>query len=758
MANPTSIFGDFATRYDSFLTQAVSDGTNASLFQVLKKDEIGKEAPASLIFQAGGQLWSNGVDDFISSAYQKHYSSQKLWGRGSLASLQALGIDDGLLEDDLGQDQATNLLYYVVSVDGAASSTWAVVPVSGASLPNPLTSPHVPNADAERFGAASSADAARATALGSSAAADFVDSVALGHAAATVKASQLMAGSSAAPLTEMVLGNGETNAAPQAIIFRGSNAIGTDIAGADLCFGASRGTGAADGGHLFFRTSRPGASGSILNAAVDRISVRADTGFTGINKTVPATIFHIDAAAEVPELRVEGDGTNDASLNLVVPGEAAKLSLDSITGAMLFGAGISSDSVQFAADAPTDSMHMDAVGRVGFGDVPGTGASQIQGIDNATLAEPLALWNKSRTLSDNTSIGFYVGDDGGGGFQDKVGRIRNKLTGNFSDAANSNSALFLEVMQQGVLRAPLFLKGDGLLQISAPTAGAAQLQLFEEGFGGSFSQIRSSAGELQLGNVSNAAAIRIQAGAPDDAINILPSGFVGIGGTPTEQLHVFGDRIVCETAGAAACLDLRTASQPAWAISGLNTTGALVIGNPTTAIVTVQKAAPGGSLVVQASGKLKTESSNTGIQIDNTGEIEQNTPLTLTGTAAVDVVTMDSTNYLDANYTRITNAIRVDEAGPGRYRFDVRLDFLNDSAIFRSGTWSVNKNGTPVKTFKWTLDATAGDVFSASAVVTMSGLVANDLVTISAVHTQTQASGSVDAENGRITVTRLGML
>lgn len=63
---------DYRIPLATFLATAVSDATWFDVIQKLKNDEPGKEAAASDIDEAGGQLWSNLVDDSWLEQYRIH--------------------------------------------------------------------------------------------------------------------------------------------------------------------------------------------------------------------------------------------------------------------------------------------------------------------------------------------------------------------------------------------------------------------------------------------------------------------------------------------------------------------------------------------------------------------------------------------------------------------------------------------------------------------------------------------------------------
>ncbi len=126
MGNTVNAF-DFDDSLAVFLAGAVSDGTFSDVIVTLKFDEIGNEALASQIDAAGGQLWSNVFDDYLQATYPTFYRATKIWRRADAAARDALGSDDDLAVDDIGYTEDINDFFYVVSVDGPAASTWALV-------------------------------------------------------------------------------------------------------------------------------------------------------------------------------------------------------------------------------------------------------------------------------------------------------------------------------------------------------------------------------------------------------------------------------------------------------------------------------------------------------------------------------------------------------------------------------------------------------------------------------------------------------
>lgn len=72
---------------------------------------------------------------------------------------------------------------------------------------------------------------------------------------------------------ELVLGNGDTSATPTSSTLRGTNGVGTDIAGASLTVLAGRGTGAGAGGQFIVQTAPAGTTGTTLGTAANRLVI-----------------------------------------------------------------------------------------------------------------------------------------------------------------------------------------------------------------------------------------------------------------------------------------------------------------------------------------------------------------------------------------------------------------------------------------------------------------------------------------------------
>lgn len=139
------------------------------------------------------------------------------------------------------------------------------------------------------IGQAAEATAESGTAVGMGAQADALDSISigrvaniqhatsigLGRAATSTATNQFVVGGSGAAISTIYVGNGVTNASPQALTFNVTGGTGTNIAGANFTLAGGISTGNASGGSLLFQTSSSGASGTGSNSLTTRLTINA---------------------------------------------------------------------------------------------------------------------------------------------------------------------------------------------------------------------------------------------------------------------------------------------------------------------------------------------------------------------------------------------------------------------------------------------------------------------------------------------------
>jgi hypothetical protein len=103
--------------------------------------------------------------------------------------------------------------------------------------------------------------------------------------------SMFIAGSSSYPISSVSFGKGYRNGSPTDYIIRGTNASGSNIAGANIIIAGGFGTGTGMGGAVIFQTAKGGASGTDENLLQTRLSVLGDGAvrWTGISPATTAS-------------------------------------------------------------------------------------------------------------------------------------------------------------------------------------------------------------------------------------------------------------------------------------------------------------------------------------------------------------------------------------------------------------------------------------------------------------------------------------
>ena len=116
---------NFSISLADFLATAISDGTNNDIYNVAKIDT--DATPASQINEAGGELWSNGIDGMWLATYQQLYKGAKWWSVADATARNALGSDDALGVNDLLYKIDDSTLWYCTAVTGGSTSTWSTI-------------------------------------------------------------------------------------------------------------------------------------------------------------------------------------------------------------------------------------------------------------------------------------------------------------------------------------------------------------------------------------------------------------------------------------------------------------------------------------------------------------------------------------------------------------------------------------------------------------------------------------------------------
>ncbi len=110
---------------------------------------------------------------------------------------------------------------------------------------------------------------------------------------ATNTANEFVSGASCSncQITDVYIGNGITNAAPQNVTYHGSGGSGSNIAGADVAFAPGRGTGLGNSGTVRLQYAPHGLTGTALNALVDGLTLDDNGVLTIPKNSVGVTSF-----------------------------------------------------------------------------------------------------------------------------------------------------------------------------------------------------------------------------------------------------------------------------------------------------------------------------------------------------------------------------------------------------------------------------------------------------------------------------------
>lgn len=147
------------------------------------------------------------------------------------------------------------------------------------------------------------------TALGNGATSSNNGSIALGNNATTTAANQMVVGSSGTAISQVVIGNGVTNATPTSLLLQTTSGSGSNISGGSTTLAGGQSTGNASGGNVLFQISTPGGSGSSQNALSTvgtfsggngsftlQNSANSSTGFQ-VQNASGATLFAVDTTS-----------------------------------------------------------------------------------------------------------------------------------------------------------------------------------------------------------------------------------------------------------------------------------------------------------------------------------------------------------------------------------------------------------------------------------------------------------------------------
>ena len=246
-------------------------------------------------------------------------------------------------------------------------------------------------------------------------------SIAIGTDAFNTAANQLVIGSDSHEISQAIIGNGFSSAAPVSLTLQGTAGFGNNVAGANLTFAGGQSTGNVGGGSLSFQTSAAGGFGSSLNSLSTVFSLAGGTGAALFqNATDSSTAFRIqNAAGSTTALSVDTTSTNAITLG------AHLLASDVATGTTgtTSGTGSNTTTLTLTADAfnVNDVVFIDNAGQDFYTRItvdPGTGSYTVSPavtFENARTVTKYTVQNVGATASDYTTQanrffqGYFLG-------------------------------------------------------------------------------------------------------------------------------------------------------------------------------------------------------------------------------------------------------------------------------------------------------------------------------------------------------------
>ena len=175
-------------------------------------------------------------------------------------------------------------------------------------------------------GIVAQATAASSTAIGSTSDAAYPASVAIGYQATTTKANQLVIGAQSTEISEMVIGEGVSNASPiPQTLWTTTNTATTetDVRGTNIILQSGLGTGSATPTTFEWKTPTALVSGTAQQVAAIRLTILSDGTVSAPGTGADSEQFGAGAIASGAAATAVGAGATAAQNNCVVIGSGA---------------------------------------------------------------------------------------------------------------------------------------------------------------------------------------------------------------------------------------------------------------------------------------------------------------------------------------------------------------------------------------------------------------------------------------------------
>jgi|GEM_PF-5580843 len=99
--------------------------------------------------------------------------------------------------------------------------------------------------------------------------------------------------------TLLRIGSGDATASPAAVTLEGPRASGTNLAGTHWTMVSGKASGNANSGDFLFQTGDPTVSGTTIQTATTKLTIKGGTGFVGIGETAPGSRLSVSGGTTI---------------------------------------------------------------------------------------------------------------------------------------------------------------------------------------------------------------------------------------------------------------------------------------------------------------------------------------------------------------------------------------------------------------------------------------------------------------------------
>jgi hypothetical protein len=170
----------------------------------------------------------------------------------------------------------------------------------------------------------------------------------------------------------LTIGSSEASASPVSAVIKGENAVGTNIAGANITIKAGQSTGnsvaSTTAGSIIFQTGATGSSGDTTQAATTRLTIgqSASTTLDLVTAMTTANVFNTNAttvnfAGASTILAIANTGTNARTVNIATAATGGASTLNfggAVTGNTIEINGVAAGTVNITSDVTTGIVNL----------------------------------------------------------------------------------------------------------------------------------------------------------------------------------------------------------------------------------------------------------------------------------------------------------------------------------------------------------------------------------------------------------------